>query len=114
MLRKMIFLSLLGLVFLPGPLMAGNAPVFIKNIFPDSIVGTISAVGRDTLEVYDEGEKRTKRFVYLFNGVQFITGERVRIFFNSSSGAIELIKKVTPLEYEKGVRNLGYLYKKGN
>ena len=77
---------------------------------PDSIVGTIKDVRRDMFTIYDESEKEDKSFVYVLANDALVPGNRVRIFFNTSTGSVTLIKKMTHLEFNKAGQNLGYIY----
>lgn len=79
---------------------------------PETAVGTIQALSRNTIELYDEDRREVRRFVYLGDLGEIREGDRVRVYYSESSGRVELIKKMTALEYQKAGQNLGYVVRK--
>ena len=110
--KKIMVLICFMLAVLSRPVLADDDGRFFHRLrVPDTLVGRITGVSRDMLEVFDEDEKTTKQLVYVLNRGQFAVGDRVKIFFNTATGAIDVIKKMTPVEYRRD-QNAGYLFKK--
>ena len=74
-------------------------------------IGTIQALGRNTIEVYDEEDRTVKRLIYQDYSQPFHKGDRVRIYYDPAGNRIQSIKKMTSLEYSRGGQNLGYTVK---
>lgn len=90
--------------FLPNP----NDPDRVE-----SIVGTIEGRHRNSIDVFDELEKRTKRFVYLNDRNELKIGDRIRVYYYPRGYLVQNIKKMTAVAPEEG-KNQGYLFKRRN
>ncbi len=77
----------------------------------DSVIGTIQGRSRNTIEIYDEQDKRTKRFIYLGDRGEFKSGDRVRLFYYPDDHVVQIIKRETPVQYQKNGQNTGYIFK---
>jgi hypothetical protein len=111
MIKKTITLALL-LFFVS----AAQACVFMRqyNYYPngiDSVVGTIQGKSRNTIEIYDEQDKRTKGFIDLTDRGQFKLGERVRLYYYPVNRVVQNIKRETSVPYRENGQNLGYILK---
>lgn len=109
---RIIFLVLLVLA-IRVPLIGAWEQTQLKfeDRLPLSITGTISAVGSNMIEIIDESDGRAKRLAY-FGREEFKAGERVRVWFDKRFWTIEQIQRMTPVAFEAGQSNAGYLYKK--
>ena len=113
--RKIFLLSVFCFFILCHSLIfAANSNPSFGNYVPERVrlVGSIQTMGRNTIDILDEQDKRVKRFVFLGATDQLKLGDRVRIFYRVRDGFIEDIKKMTPVEYKKDGQNTGYIFKK--
>ena len=111
MIKKTVTLALL--LFFVSTAQAG---VFIRgyNYYPNgvnSVIGTIQDRSRNTIEIYDERDKRIKRFIYLTDRGQFKSGERVRLYYYPINRVVQNIKRETPVQYRENGQNSGYILK---
>lgn len=72
-------------------------------------IGTVEAIHRNTIELYDEQNKQIRSFVYLSSTRDFHKGDRVRIYYVWRTRLIEDIKKMRNLTYQARTQNLGYI-----
>jgi hypothetical protein len=77
-----------------------------------SMVGTIRGFSRNSIDIYGEYSRRERRFIYLNHFGNFKTGDRVRLYYYVTTGVVEDIKRMTPVEYRKNGANEGYILKK--
>ena len=96
------------IIFSGSPVLPNPPRTVLMRQTEKMAVGTILALERNTLEIYDETDGTVKRFVYLDPLRRFQTGDRVRLYY-SPDRSIKLIKKMTPLTYAKDGQNLGYI-----
>ena len=75
------------------------------------ITGVVEKIGVNTIDIRDEDDKVLKQYVYFGTDVQI--GDRVRAQYDPMSLRIELLKKMTKLEYKADGQNLGYVVKAG-
>ena len=92
----------------------GMAAVFSRsgNYSPNDLAtatGTVEATGRNSIEIYDELQKRVGRFVFFDQGQRFHQGDYVRIYYHPMGKIVQKIKKMTVLEYKVNGQNLGYI-----
>ncbi len=73
------------------------------------IFGTIRAMGRNRIDIYDENTRTVRSFIYLDNSPGYQTGDRVRIDYTRDNNVIQSIKKMTALDYSRTGQNLGYI-----
>ena len=71
--------------------------------------GTVEAVGLNSIEIYDEIEKRQERFVYLGQSGEFRKGDYIRIYYHPKGAIIQRVKRMTILKYKMDGQNLGYI-----
>lgn len=75
-----------------------------------SIVGIIQGRNRNTIDILDELEKRTKRFVYMNDSGELKIGDKVRVYYYPRGYVVQNIKKMTGSPAQEG-QNQGYLFK---
>jgi hypothetical protein len=113
--RKVI-LPLIILGFLICTDRAG-ATVCSRNLYyyyPNGLAnatGTVTATGINSIELYDEENKRTERFIYLGQGQQYHNGDYIRIYYYPQSAVVATIMKMTVLEYKENGQNLGNIFR---
>lgn len=71
--------------------------------------GTVQATGRNSIEIFDELQKREVRFIYLDQREGFNKGDYIRIYYYPMGNFVQNIKRMTVLEYKKDGQNLGYI-----
>lgn len=91
-----------------------GAAVFSRNYndAPNGIAtltGTVEGMGRNSISIYGEVQKRVVRFVYLEQGDRFHKGDYVRVYYHPIGAIVVLIKRMTIFEYKKHGQNLGYI-----
>jgi len=76
---------------------------------PAMATGAVQAVGRNTIDIYDEEQRKVERFIYFEYGEKFYKGDYVRIYYHPRGAVAQKIKRITVLEYKKNNQNLGYI-----
>jgi hypothetical protein len=72
--------------------------------------GIVSAAGLNSIEIFDEQQKRHERFVYLKQDKEFHKGDYVRIYYHHQGAIIARIKRMTVLKYKNNGQNLGNIF----
>ncbi len=75
----------------------------------ETATGVVQATDLNSIEIYDEERKQAERFVYLVQGEEFHKGDYVRVYYHPKGGIVQMIKRMTVLEYKKNSQNLGYI-----
>ena len=83
--------------------LGGNDPMIYV------VTGTVEKITVNALDIRDESDKQLRRFIYF--GSEAAVGDRVRVRFEPYSRRIEMLKKMTKLEYNPEGQNLGYIFK---
>ena len=112
MVKRVLYSALAFVIIFSQPALAGHRQDFDRFNSPDSVVGEIRHISRNTLEIFDEDLKELRRFTYLRGLERFQVGERVRVFFEARSTVVSVIKKMTVLDYRTNGQNLGYIFRK--
>ena len=73
--------------------------------------GTVQATGLNSIEIYDEYQKRVERFIYLEDSEQFHKGDYIRIYYHPKTAVVAIIKRMTVLEYKENGQNLGNIFR---
>jgi len=76
---------------------------------PATATGTVQATGRNTIDIYDEEQRKVERFIYFEHGEGFHKGDYVRVYYHPRGAVAQKIKRMTVLEYKKNSQNLGYI-----
>jgi len=76
---------------------------------PAIATGIVQATGRNTIDIYDEEQRKVERFIYFVHGEGFHKGDYVRVYYHPISGIVQIIKKMTILKYKMNGQNLGYI-----
>jgi LPS O-antigen subunit length determinant protein (WzzB/FepE family) len=112
MIHRILYSTLAFIIILCQSAFAAHRQDFRRVHTAESAVGTIQHVSRNTLEIFDEDRKESRRFIYMGSMEHLQVGERVRVFFEPGNDIIQIIKKMTNLDYRPGGQNLGYIYRK--
>ncbi len=72
--------------------------------------GTVEGTGLNSIDIYDEEQKRVKRFIYVGDTEQFHKGDYIRLFYNPKTTVVAIIKRMTVLEYKENGQNLGNVF----
>lgn len=110
----------------PGPVLLFSVILFIcsagfvlatEQVFfqlrnTEMVTGTLLSVSRNSIDVYDEGNRSVRRFVCLIPMPECRTGDRVRLDYTRENNVVQSIKKMTPLPYAADGQNLGYVIRK--
>ncbi len=75
------------------------------------MTGLIEKIGKNFIEILDEDDGLIKRVTFLSANKDFKVGERVRVYYNTRFTLAEMIKKMTPVQYQEQGQNAGYIYK---
>lgn len=75
----------------------------------ETATGTIQAIGRNSIDIYDELDKRVERFIYLEQGEKFHKGDYVRVYYHPLNALVQRIIRMTVLEYKMNGQNLGFI-----
>ncbi len=78
----------------------------------EMLVGTIQSVHRNNIVIINEDTKLPVEFVYLGRKIKLAKGDKVRIYYRRRGQIIDIIKKLTPVEYKADGQNKGYFLKK--
>lgn len=98
-------------LFFCVPVCSAGLPYHVADNNPlDYVVtGTIEKLTTNAIDIRDEDDKVLKRYVYF--GTDVVVGDRVRAHYDPVSMRIDLLKKMTRVEYKKNGQNLGYTTK---
>lgn len=110
--RMTLLFLLIFLVFSPASGMAAGHFIMPREEINNTFVGTIKAVGRNRIDIYDEYAQTLRSFTYMDRASPYHPGDRVRIYYDLGDSRITLIKKMTPLKYAKDGQNLGQIMRK--
>ena len=76
---------------------------------PALVTGIVQAIGRNTIDIFDEEQKKVERFIYFEHGKEFNKGDYVRIYYHPRGAVVQIIKRMTVLKYNMNGQNLGYI-----
>ena len=108
---KHVISGLVLFLFIVPATFAFSSSHMIENIYESErmAIGTIQALARNTIQIYDETDRTVKNLVYLDYAHPFQVGDRVRVYYILNGYRVILIKKMSSLEYSKDKQNLGYI-----
>jgi len=110
--HRILYSTFAFIIILSQPALAALRQDSHRVHASETVVGTIQHISRNTLEIFDEDRKELRRFIYLGSLEQLQVGERVRVFLEPGNDTIQLIKKMTSLDYRTNGQNLGYISRK--
>lgn len=88
---KLLLAGVLFIIYIP----AGLAQMARHDRpFPETVVGTIKATGRNSIDLYDEQDKVVKTFISVNEADQWHKGDHVRIDYWPHGNIVEHIRKV--------------------
>ena len=104
-------LTILFFLICAGP---AGAAFCSRNIdyYPNGLAnatGAVVATGRNSIEIFNEEQKRVEKFVYLEQGKPYHQGDYIRIYYHPQGAIVAAIKRMTVLEYKRNDQNLGYI-----
>lgn len=106
---EILFLSLVLLFFPDSIVFSDTHSMKQINGNERMAIGTIQALRRNTIEVFDETDKTVRDFVYLDAAHPFRIGDRVRVYYTPHDHMVRQIRKMTSLRYSQDGQNLGYI-----
>lgn len=107
---RKVFLAALLFAFLAYPAQAQSRTLNDDDGIK-TVTGTIERVGKNSIDIADESNRKVMRLIYIPGRKEFKAGERVRAQYNIVSRVVVLIKHMMPVERKEG-QNAGYLLKK--
>lgn len=103
------FIVSLGVVVSSAVFAADGSALFrLDQAGTDVVTGLVRSVSRNTLDIYDEDLKEVKRFIYLDYSSPYRAGDRVRAYYDRSSGRIESIRKMMPTNTSEDGKRKSY------
>jgi len=75
-----------------------------------TVTGNVEALGLNSIDIFDEDQKRVVRLIYFSKGDGVHPGEYVRVYYHPDTGIVQTVKAMTVLPYIKNTQNLGYIY----
>jgi hypothetical protein len=95
---------------------SADAAIFARSYhhYPNDLgiaTGAIEVIARNTVQIYDEEQKRSRRFIYFEQTHGFVPRDYVRIYYRPETNTVQMIRKMTVLEYKRNGQNLGYILK---
>ena len=107
--KTAVFLIIILAVIMPGRAVGAFNAAGEATALQDT-TGTITAIKRNRIVILEDGTHLKRSFLYMRRDIdQFLSGERVRIYFRNRYSTVISVKKMTVLKYNKEKQNLGYI-----
>lgn len=95
----------------------GRAAVFqtnhYYNYYPNGLAnatGTVVATGLNSIEIFNEENKRNETFIILGQEQDYSKGEYIRIYYHPDSAIVAKIMRMTVYQYKRDGQNLGNIF----
>jgi hypothetical protein len=115
--KRILPLMILCFFICVGQVGAAVCPAFHYYYAPndlETVTGTFQAMGRNSIDIMDELQKRVVRLIYFDQGEEFHKGDYLRVYYHPQDAVVVKIKRMTVLDYKENGQNLGNVFRQSS